>query len=159
MEDIRVFIEIPKGSQVKYEVDKQTGLLLVDRFIYTAMGYPFNYGYLPGTKAKDGDPVDVMVVATYPVQPGSLLPSRVIGLLEMEDEAGLDNKIIAVPTRKVDPFYASIQDIGDLNDATKNLVKHFFEKYKDIEPGKWTKVKGFHGKEVAFREIQESLGE
>jgi inorganic pyrophosphatase len=97
-----------------------------------------------------------MVVSTYPVQAGSILPSRVIGMLEMEDEAGIDNKIIAVPTKKVDPFYASIQDLADLNEATKNLIKHFFEKYKDIEPGKWTKVKNFLGKEEAWREIQES---
>lgn len=156
MEEMNVLIEIPKSSLVKYEIDKETGALIVDRFIYTAMGYPFNYGYLPGTKAKDGDAVDVMVVSTYPVQAGSLLPSRIIGMLEMEDEAGCDNKIIAVPTKKVDPFYAGIQDLADLNDATKNLIKHFFEKYKDIEPGKWTKVKSFLGKEAAFKEIQES---
>lgn len=156
MEEINVLIEIPKSSLVKYEIDKETGALVVDRFIYTAMGYPFNYGYLPNTKAKDGDAVDVMVVSTYPVQAGSLLPSRIIGMLEMEDEAGCDNKIIAVPTKKVDPFYASIQDLADLNDATKNLIKHFFEKYKDIEPGKWTKVKNFLGKEAAFKEIEES---
>lgn len=156
MEEIQVLIEIPKSSLVKYEIDKDTGVLVVDRFIYTAMGYPFNYGYLPGTKAKDGDAVDVMVISTYPVQAGSMLPSRIIGMLEMEDEAGCDNKIIAVPTKKVDPFYASIQDLADLNDATKNLIKHFFEKYKDIEPGKWTKVKNFLGKEAAFKEIEES---
>lgn len=156
MEEMNVLIEIPKSSLVKYEIDKETGALVVDRFIYTAMGYPFNYGYLPNTKAKDGDAVDVMVVSTYPVQAGSLLPSRIIGMLEMEDEAGCDNKIIAVPTKKVDPFYAGIQDLADLNDATKNLIKHFFEKYKDIEPGKWTKVKSFLGKEAAFKEIEES---
>ncbi|HLW73018.1 MAG TPA: inorganic diphosphatase [Candidatus Babeliales bacterium] len=156
MQEINVLIEIPKSSMVKYEVDKATGLLVVDRFIYTAMGYPFNYGYLPDTSSKDGDPVDVMVVSTYPVQAGSVLPSRVIGMLEMEDEAGIDNKIIAVPTKKVDPFYASIQDLSDLNEATKKLIKHFFEQYKDIEPGKWTKVRNFLGKEEAWREIEES---
>lgn len=157
MQEINVLIEIPKSSLVKYEIDKETGFLVVDRFIYTAMGYPFNYGYLPNTKSKDGDAVDVMVVSTYPVQAGSILPSRVIGMLEMEDEAGIDNKIIAVPTKKVDPFYASIQDLSDLNEATKNLIKHFFENYKDIEPGKWTKVKNFLGKEEAWREIDESM--
>lgn len=156
MQEIDVLIEIPKSSLVKYEIDKDTGVLVVDRFIYTAMGYPFNYGYLPNTKSKDGDAVDVMVISTYPVQAGCLLPSRVIGVLEMEDEAGIDNKIIAVPTRKVDPFYASIQDLSDLNEATKNLIKHFFENYKDIEPGKWTKVRSFLGKEDAWREINES---
>jgi inorganic pyrophosphatase len=157
MQEINVLIEIPKSSLVKYEIDKETGVLVVDRFIYTAMGYPFNYGYLPNTKSKDGDAVDVMVVSTYPVQAGSILPSRVIGMLEMEDEAGIDNKIIAVPTKKVDPFYASIQDLSDLNEATKNLIKHFFENYKDIEPGKWTKVKSFLGKEDAWKEIDESM--
>lgn len=156
MQEIDVLIEIPKSSLVKYEIDKDTGVLVVDRFIYTAMGYPFNYGYLPNTKSKDGDAVDVMVISTYPVQAGCLLPSRVIGVLEMEDEAGIDNKIIAVPTRKVDPFYASIQDLSDLNEATKNLIRHFFENYKDIEPGKWTKVRNFLGKEDAWREINES---
>jgi len=156
MREINVLIEIPKSSLVKYEIDKETGVLVVDRFIYTAMGYPFNYGYLPNTHSKDGDPVDVMVISTYPVQAGSLLPSRVIGMLEMEDEAGIDNKIIAVPTKKVDPFYATTQDLSDLPAATKNLIKHFFENYKDIEPGKWTKVKNFLGKEEAWREIEES---
>jgi inorganic pyrophosphatase len=156
MQEINVLIEIPKSSLVKYEIDKETGILVVDRFIYTAMGYPFNYGYLPDTHAQDGDAVDVMVISTYPVQAGSLLPSRVIGMLEMEDESGIDNKIIAVPTRKVDPFYATIQDLSDLNEATKNLIKHFFENYKDIEPGKWTKVNNFVGKQEAWREIEAS---
>jgi inorganic pyrophosphatase len=156
MQEINVLIEIPKSSLVKYEIDKETGILVVDRFIYTAMGYPFNYGYLPDTHAQDGDAVDVMVISTYPVQAGSLLPSRVIGMLEMEDESGIDNKIIAVPTRTVDPFYATIQDLSDLNEATKNLIKHFFENYKDIEPGKWTKVNNFVGKQEAWREIEAS---
>jgi len=156
MQEINVLIEIPKNSMVKYEVDKETGVLIVDRFIHTAMGYPFNYGYLPNTSSKDGDPVDVMVISTHPVQAGSILPSRVIGMLEMEDEAGIDNKIIAVPTKKVDPFYAGIQDLDDLNEATKKMIKHFFEQYKDIEPGKWTKVRDFLGKEDALREIEES---
>ncbi len=156
MEEISVLIEIPKGSSVKYEMDKTNGKLVVDRFIFTAMGYPFNYGYLPNSHAKDGDPLDVVVISTYPVQAGAVLPSRVIGLLEMEDEAGSDNKIIAVPIKRIDPFYATIQDISDLNDATKNLIKHFFESYKQIEPGKWTKVKGFLGKDAAFQEINES---
>ena len=157
MQEINVLIEIPKSSMVKYEVDKDTGALVVDRFIYTSMGYPFNYGYLPNTISKDGDPVDIMVVSTYPVQAGSIMPSRVIGMLEMEDEAGIDNKIIAVPTKKVDPFCASIQEITDLNEATKNMIKHFFENYKDIEPGKWTKVKNFLGKEEAWKEIEDSF--
>ena len=156
MEHINVFIEIPKGSFVKYEVDQKNGNLVVDRFISTAMGYPFNYGYLPNTKAKDGDPVDVMVISTYCVQAGAILPSRVIGILEMEDEAGPDNKIIALPTEKVDPFYADIKNLSDLNEATKKMIKHFFENYKKIEANKWVNVKNFHNKEVALKEIAES---
>lgn len=157
MKEINVFIEIPKGSSVKYEIDKETGMLVVDRFIYTAMGYPFNYGFIPGSHAKDGDAVDVMVISSYAVQAGTLLPSRVIGMLEMEDEAGSDNKIIAVPASTIDPFYSSIASIADLNDATKNLIKHFFENYKNIEPGKWVKVTDFRDKEAAVKEIQECL--
>jgi inorganic pyrophosphatase len=157
VKEFKVFIEISKGSSVKYEIDHTTGVLIVDRFIFTAMGYPFNYGYLPNTHAQDGDPLDVVVISTYPVQPGALLECRVIGLLEMEDEKGLDNKVIAVPSKKIDPFYASIQDISDLNDATKNLIKHFFESYKELEPGKWTKVTNFLDKEAAYKEINASL--
>jgi len=156
MQEINVLVEIPKNSMVKYEMDKDTGMLMVDRFIHTAMGYPFNYGYLPNTLSKDGDPVDVMVISTHPVQAGALLPSRVIGMLEMEDEAGIDNKIIAIPSKKVDPFYASVNDISDISEATQKLIKHFFEQYKDTEPGKWTKVKSFLGKDAAFKEIEES---
>ncbi len=157
MEEIQVLVEIPKGSLVKYEIDKKSGRPIVDRFIYTAMGYPFNYGYLPGSHAQDGDPIDVVVISTYPVQSGSILPSRVIGMLEMEDEAGPDNKILAVPTKHVDPFYASIQDLSDVNEATTKLIKHFFESYKKIEPGKWTKVKNFVGKDEAITEIKQGL--
>lgn len=156
MQNINVLIEIPKGSMIKYEVEKESGMLVVDRFMYTAMAYPFNYGYIPNTLAKDGDPVDVMVVSSYPVQAGALLPSRVIGMLEMEDEAGIDNKIIAVPTKKIDPFYQNIEDLADLDEATKNMIKHFFENYKSTEPGKWVKVKSFLGKEEALRDIKES---
>jgi len=156
MEALQIFIEIPKNSSVKYEIDKETGHLVVDRFMYTAMNYPFNYGYVPNTKAKDGDAVDVLVISTYPVQAGCILPSRIIGMLEMEDEAGSDNKVIAVPTKKIDPFYADINDVADLDDATKNFIKHFFENYKSIEPGKWVKIKNFLGKDAALKEIEES---
>jgi len=156
MHDINVLIEIPKNSFVKYEVDKESGLLYVDRFMYTAMSYPFNYGYLPNTQSKDGDPVDIMVISTYGVQAGCMLPSRVIGVLEMEDEAGIDNKVIAVPAKNIDPFYAHIEDISDLDEATCNLIKHFFENYKGIEPGKWVKIKSFLGKDDAWREIVDS---
>jgi inorganic pyrophosphatase len=154
MSEINVLIEIPKNSPVKYEVDKETGYIVVDRFMHTAMNYPFNYGFIPDTKAPDGDSVDVMVVSTYPVQAGCILPSRVIGMLEMEDEAGSDNKIIAVPCKKIDPFYAHVNDIADLDIATQNMIKHFFEHYKSIEPGKWVKVCAFLDKAAAQADIQ-----
>jgi len=155
MKNINVLIEIPKNSCVKYEVDKESGLLVVDRFMHTAMNYPFNYGFIPNTQAKDGDAVDVLVVSTYSVQAGCVLPSRIIGVLEMEDEAGSDNKIIAVPCKKIDPFYAQIEEIADLDDATKKMIKHFFEYYKSIEPNKWVKINNFFGKQVALDEIEE----
>jgi inorganic pyrophosphatase len=156
MEVKNVFIEIPKNSLVKYEIDKETGQLVVDRFMHTAMSYPFNYGFLPNTHAQDGDAVDVMVISTHPVQAGCMLPSRIIGVLEMEDEAGPDNKVIAVPAKNVDPFYAHVNDINDIDEATKKIIKHFFEHYKSIEVGKWTKVKGFLDKACALAEIEES---
>lgn len=156
MEIKNVFIEIPKNSLVKYEIDKETGQLVVDRFMHTAMSYPFNYGFLPNTHAQDGDAVDVMVISTHPVQAGCMLPCRIIGVLEMEDEAGQDNKVIAVPAQNVDPFYAHVNDINDIDEATKKIIKHFFEHYKSIEAGKWTKVNGFLGKAQALAEIEES---
>jgi len=156
-EEINVLIEIPQGSSIKYELDKKTGVIFVDRFSYTAMFYPFNYGFIPQTKAKDGDPIDVLVVSTYPVFPGTVIPCRPIGLLQMEDEAGIDTKIIALPTKKVDPFYANINDITQLPTKTKELIKHFFEHYKELEPGKWVKTKNFLNKEEAIKEIQKGL--
>jgi inorganic pyrophosphatase len=148
-----VLIEIPKGSFVKYEIDKATGLFRVDRFIHTAIGYPFNYGYLPGTLALDGDPIDFVVISTHPVQCGTILPSRVIGMLKMEDESGVDNKIIAIPTDKIDPFQSLIRDIDDLSPAQKILIKHFFETYKLADVNRWAKVGDFVGKSQALQEI------
>ena len=142
-EDINVFIEIPQGSGIKYELDKDSEIIVVDRFNYTSMSYPFNYGFIPNTMAEDGDPVDVLVLSSYPVSPGTVIPSRPIGMLEMEDEAGIDTKILAVPTVKVDPFYSHINDIADIDDSTKTKIRHFFDHYKEIEPGKWVKTKAF----------------
>lgn len=155
--EVNVFIEIAQGSSVKYELDKATGLLYVDRFVHTSMGYPFNYGFIPGTHADDGDPVDVMVISSSVVQPGVLVSARPIGLLQMEDEAGQDNKIIAVPTSKIDPHYEHIHDIKDIDAHTKKKIKHFFESYKQLEPGKWVKTGDFLGKEAAEKEIADSL--
>lgn len=156
-EEINVFVEIPQGSSIKYELDKETGAIMVDRFSYTAMFYPFNYGFVPGTEAEDGDPVDVLVISTYPVHPGTVIPSRPIGMLEMEDEEGIDTKILAVPTIKVDPFFSGIKDITDIDETTKKKIQHFFNHYKELEPGKWVKTKNFLGKDKAMEAIKKSI--
>ena len=156
VEVVNVTIEISKDSSVKYEEDKNTGKMVVNRFLYTAMNYPFNYGYIPNTLAEDGDPLDVAVISTCAVFSGCILPSRIIGMLEMEDEAGIDHKIIAVPTEKIDPSLAPINDIDDLGLYTKSRIKHFFEHYKSTEPGKWVKVRNFLGKEAAYQVMQQS---
>lgn len=156
-EEVNVFIEIPQGSSVKYELDKESGVIMVDRFNFTAMFYPFNYGFIPGTSAEDGDPTDVLVISSYSVQPGTVIPSRPIGMLEMEDEAGIDTKIIAVPTLKVDPFFSKINSINDLDNMTKEKIKHFFNHYKELEPNKWVKIKNFLDKEAAYKDIKKSI--
>lgn len=156
-EEVNVFIEIPQGSYIKYEIDEESGVLMADRFHYTAMGYPFSYGFVPHTHGEDGDPIDVMVISTYPLYPGISIAARPIGMLEMEDEEGIDTKIIAVPTKKIDPFNAHIEDIGDVDDATKNKIKHFFDHYKELEPNKWVKSKAFLNKEAAYEAIKKSL--
>jgi len=152
-----VVIEIPMGSTIKYELDKDLETLVVDRFAFTTMGYPLNYGFVPGTHADDGDALDVLVLASHPIQPGCAIRCRVVGMLEMEDEAGIDTKIIAVPLPKVDPFYANVNDIGDISDAIKNKVKHFFEHYKDLEPGKWVKLKEWKGKKSAEEAVRRAI--
>ena len=156
-EEINVFIEIPQGSLVKYELDKDSGYIFVDRFAFTTMGYPANYGFVPNTISGDGDPVDVLVLSVQPVAPGTVIPATPIGLLEMEDEAGVDAKVIAVPPLNVDPFYGRYKDISDLDEAVKNRIKHFFEHYKELEPNKWVKVKGWHGKKAALEEVKKGL--
>lgn len=155
--ELNVFIEIPAGSSIKYELDKDSGVVFVDRFAFTAMFYPFNYGFVPNTKADDGDPIDVLVLSTYPVHPGTVIPARPVAMLEMEDEAGIDTKIIAVPTVKVDPFYADVKEVSDVSEAVKNKIKHFFEHYKELEPGKWVKIKNWKGREEAEKEISKCL--
>jgi len=154
---INVFIEIPQGGDIKYELDKDTGIVFVDRFLYTAFRYPFNYGFIPGTHAKDGDPVDVLVLCDKTVAVGTVIPAVPIGMLEMEDEEGIDTKILAVPTRKVDPDYGAWNDIADVPQATKDKIKHFFEHYKELEPGKWVKIKEWKGKDAALEDIRKSL--
>lgn len=156
-EDINVFIEISKDSNVKYELDKETGAIFLDRFLFTAMSYPFNYGFVPNTLYDDGDPVDVLVLSEYPVIPGIVIPSTIIGMLEMEDEAGIDTKIIAVPSVKIDPIFGVYKDITDVPQAIKDKLKHFFENYKTIEPGKWVKIKEWKGKKEAQDDVKRSL--
>src|SRR3989338_3797065 len=149
-QEVNVVVEISFGSSVKYEVDKETGLLFVDRFNFTAMFFPFNYGFIPATKGEDGDPLDILVISSFPVNAGSVIKSRPIGMLEMEDESGIDTKIIAVPIEKVDPFYSHIQDTKDFGDATLKRIKHFFDHYKELEEGKWVKTKDFLTKNKAY---------
>ncbi len=156
-EDIYVVIEIPQGSGIKYEVDKESGAIFVDRFLYTAMYYPFNYGFIPNTLAEDGDPTDVLVISSEPVVPGSVIRSRPIGMLEMEDEEGIDTKIIAVPVSKLDKTFDNIKSVNDLPEAVLNKIKHFFEHYKELEPGKWVEVKSFKGVEEALKDIENSI--
>jgi inorganic pyrophosphatase len=148
--DVNVIIEVPANSNpVKYEFDKDSGAIIVDRFIPVNMSYPANYGFIPHTLADDGDPLDALVLTRFPLIPGSVINSRPIGVLIMEDEKGMDEKIISVPNDKVDPFYKNIKDIKDLDEILLLQIKHFFERYKDLEPGKWVKVKEFKDSKVA----------
>lgn len=157
-EDINVIIEVSVGGEpIKYEMDKDAGAMYVDRFLYTPMRYPGNYGFVPHTLCGDGDPIDVVVVNQRPVVPGAIMSCRPIGVLMMEDESGQDEKIIAVPGRKLTQRYAHIHDVTDLPQITVDQVKHFFEHYKDLEPGKWVKVTGVEGAEAAKRLITESI--
>ena len=156
-EEINVFVEIPQGVSVKYELDKDSGFIFVDRFLYTEMNYPFNYGLVPGTLADDGDPVDILVLSSKPVVPGVVIPSRPIGMLEMEDEAGIDNKIIAVPLPKLDIKFKDFNDVKDIPVKIKNEIKYFFENYKKSEPGKWVKVRDWKGREAALAEIKKAI--
>lgn len=156
-EDIYVVIEIPQGSSIKYEVDKESGAVFVDRFLFTAMYYPFNYGFIPNTLADDGDPTDVLVISREPVVPGSVIRARPIGMLEMEDEEGIDTKIIAVPVSKLDNTYDNIREVTDLPEGILNKIKHFFEHYKELESGKWVKVKSFKDSATAKADIQKAI--
>jgi len=154
---IKAIIEIPYGSNIKYEVDKESGAVEVDRVIYSAMYYPANYGFVANTLADDGDPVDIMVITEYPLQAGSFIKCRLIGVLVMEDEAGMDEKILAVPVSKIDPTFDEIQDIDDLPKHTLAKIKNFFETYKMLEPNKWVKVKEYKNKAAATELLQKAI--
>ena len=156
--DINVIIEIPSHSDpVKYEVDKGTGAMFVDRFMGTAMHYPCNYGYVPQTLSDDGDPVDVLVVTPNPVISGAVIRVRPLGMLCMTDEAGKDSKILAVPIDKLSNLYSHMDTVRDLPRALLDSISHFFDHYKDLEPGKWVKIDGWVEAEEAKREILESV--
>lgn len=156
--DINVIIEIPALSNpVKYEVNKDSGVLFVDRFMSTAMHYPCNYGYVPKTLCKDGDPLDVLVMAPYPLLNGSVIRCRPIGLLMMTDEAGEDSKLLAVPVDKLSNLYSHVKSYQDIHETTLKSIAHFFEHYKDLEQGKWVKIGGWQGIEEAKQEIMNSI--
>jgi inorganic pyrophosphatase len=149
-EDVHVIIENPRGlPPVKYEIDKDSGALFVDRFVHTSMVYPVNYGFIPHTLSGDGDPVDIMVVTDHVVVPGCVIRARPVGVLLMEDESGVDEKILAVPATKLWPAYRDVESYTDLPDILIDQISHFFTHYKDLEKGKWVKVLGWEGPEKA----------
>lgn len=153
-EDIYVVIEIPANADpIKYEIDKDTGAVFVDRFMATPMFYPCNYGYVNHTLSLDGDPVDVLVPTPYPLVPGSVIRCRPVGVLKMSDESGEDAKVVAVPHSKLSKEYDHILDVGDLSDLLKAQITHFFERYKELEAGKWVKVEGWENAAAAKEEI------
>jgi inorganic pyrophosphatase len=156
--DFNVIVEIPmRADPIKYEVDKETGALFVDRFMMTAMHYPCNYGYVPHTIADDGDPVDVLVITPYPLTVGAVIRCRPVGVLKMQDEAGGDSKLVAVPIDKILPIYKHWRRPEDLQPERLMQIQHFFEHYKDLEPGKWVKVLGWGGPEEAGAEIIDGM--
>lgn len=156
MISLKVYIEIGAGGNVKYELDEKTGELKVDRFLYTASVYPFNYGSIEGTLGKDGDPLDALVLSEHPVEPGVVMECHPIGLLEMTDEQGVDTKVISVPDEKIDPVYGKYDNINDVPGPTRKEIKNFFKNYKSLEPGKWVKVHEFLPRSQAEELIKKS---
>lgn len=157
-DDINVIVEVPVGGEpIKYEMDKAAGAMYVDRFLYTPMRYPGNYGFVPHTLCGDGDPIDVIIANQRPIIPGAIISCRPIGVLLMEDEGGTDEKVIAVPTSKLTKRYDKVHTVDDLPQITLDQIKHFFEHYKDLEPGKWVKILAWKGADEARRLILESI--
>ncbi len=155
---VNVIIEVPMNSDpVKYEMDKDSGAIFVDRFMATAMFYPCNYGFIPHTLSDDGDPCDVLVVSDFAVFPGSVIAVKPIGVLIMEDEKGMDEKILAVPAKKLNSKYEDIESYKDLEKGLIEKISHFFERYKDLEKGKWVKIKGFEDAKKAKELIEEGI--
>ncbi len=156
--DVNVVIEIPMhGQPVKYEVNKDSGALFVDRFLSTSMVYPTNYGYIPQTLSEDGDPVDVLVLTPVPVVCGSVIRVRILGMMRMTDESGIDAKLIGVPVSKLTRLYDDIQSYEDLPKSLLLSIEHFFKHYKDLEEGKWVKVEAWEGRAAALQEIMDSV--
>jgi inorganic pyrophosphatase len=156
--DVNVIIEVPMGSDpIKYEMDKESGALFVDRFLHTAMTYPCNYGFIPHTLSGDGDPADVLVVGRRPLMPGCVLAVRPIGVLMMQDESGADEKILAVPQSRLHPFFHDVKSYKDLPSVLMQQITHFFEHYKDLEEGKWVKILGWKDADEAARLVAESI--
>jgi len=157
-QEVNVVIEVPIGGEpIKYEMDKASGALMVDRFLYTAMRYPGNYGFIPHTLSADGDPCDVIIANTRAIVPGAVMSCRVVGVLLMEDEAGGDEKIIAVPSNKLTRRYEKVKNYSDLPEITLQQIEHFFSHYKDLEKGKWVKVLGWGDADKAFQIISEAI--
>ena len=157
-EDVNVIIEVPLGGEpIKYEMDKESGTLFVDRFLYTPMRYPGNYGFVPHTLSEDGDPIDVLVANTRPVVPGAVINCRPIGVLVMADEKGKDEKIVAVPSSRITRRWENVHDFQDLPEITRMQIDHFFEHYKDLEPGKWVKVENWGDAARAREMIVEAI--
>ena len=156
-EEIYVFIEIPQGVSIKYEYDPEIGAVVVDRFLYTDMNYPFNYGFIPNTTGGDGDPLDVLVLSKKPVAVGTIIAARPVGMLATEDEEGEDAKLVAVPMPKIDPTFANVNDISEVDKKITEDIKYFFENYKKNEPGKWVKLSGWKGKDVALETIRKGM--
>lgn len=156
--DVNVIIEVPLGGQpIKYELDKKAGTLIVDRFLYTPMSYPGNYGFVPHTLSDDGDPIDVLVCNTRPLIPGCVINARPIGVLIMEDNSGQDEKVIAVPSPHTTKRYDGIHDFSDMPDITLKQIQHFFEHYKDLEPGKWVKIGDWMNASAARDFIEQAI--
>jgi len=155
--EINVVIEIPKGSRIKYELDPVSGLLVVDRILLSAMYYPCNYGFIPQTKEEDGDPIDVLVLGNYPIIPLAIIKARPVGVLLTEDEKGQDSKIVAAPLNKVDPSFSTITKVDEIPQYLRNQITHFFEHYKELEKGKFVKVIGWKGGEIAKTHISGAM--
>lgn len=157
-DEVNVIIEIPaEAGPIKYEFDKESGAIIVDRVMQTTMSYPCNYGFIPHTLSGDGDPADVLVYTNYPLQPGSVIAVKPIGVLMTEDEKGADEKILAVPTSKIDPFFAAVNDYTDLPEIVIEKISHFFENYKKLEKNKWVKVAGWKDANFAKEIISASI--